>query len=169
MNITEASHEDAAEICRLVNSAYRGESSRKGWTTEAELLDGIRVDEDMLYEYLNDSNTSILKCTNDLNEIVGCVYLKKELERLYLGMLTVAPELQAQGIGKLLLYASEEIGREKGCKSIKMTVITNRSELINWYKRHGYNETGEIEPFPTSERFGKPKMRLEFIVLEKNI
>ncbi|MCW3112847.1 MAG: GCN5-related N-acetyltransferase [Segetibacter sp.] len=162
MKILEASLADVSAICLLVNSADRGDTSRKGWTTEADLLDGIRVDEVMLDEYLRDS-------VDGENIIVASVYLKKKQEQLHVGMLMVSPELQAKGIGKLLLKASEEKAKDLGCKSIVMTVITSRSELIAWYKRHGYNETGERQPFPANERFGKPKMQLEFVVMEKTI
>jgi N-acetylglutamate synthase-like GNAT family acetyltransferase len=169
MKITEASIADVAAICALVNSAYRGDTSRKGWTTEADLLDGIRIDEEMLKQYFEDDNSTILTSTDHDGEITGCVYLKKEQDRLYLGMLTVSPDLQAQGIGKLLLKASEEKARQKGCKSIVMTVITRRHELIEWYKRNGYVETGQKQPFPSSERFGKPRFNLEFLVMEKRL
>jgi ribosomal protein S18 acetylase RimI-like enzyme len=169
MKISEASDKDIIEICALVNSAYRGETSRKGWTTEADLLDGIRVDKTTLSHYLNEKDSVILKCTNENNEMTGCVYLKKEKEQLYLGMLTVAPHLQAKGIGKLLLKAAEDRATDIGCKSIVMTVITSRHELINWYKRNGYYETGMRQPFPKDEKFGIQKFPLEFIVMEKNI
>lgn len=169
MNIAEATIEDIGEISLLVNSAYRGDTSRKGWTTEADLLDGVRIDEDMLKQYFNNNTSTILKCTNDEGQITGCVYLKKERDQMYLGMLTVWPELQAKGIGKLLLKASEEKAKQEGCKSIVITVITTRHELIDWYKRRGYVETGEKQPFPTNERFGKPRFPLEFLVMEKRI
>ncbi|MEJ7683201.1 MAG: GNAT family N-acetyltransferase [Segetibacter sp.] len=97
-----------------------------------------------------------------------CIF-KKEDEQLYLGMLTVAPELQGNGIGKMIMQASEEKAKQLGCKSIVMTVITYRHELINWYKRHGYYETGQKQPFPTDEKFGMPKVPLEFLVMEKII
>lgn len=169
MKITEASIADAGELCSLINCAYRGDTSRKGWTTEADLLDGIRIDEEMLRQYFEDKDSTILKCTNDDGQMTGCVYLKQEQDRLYLGMLTVSPELQAKGIGKLLLKASEQKAIETGCKSIVMTVITTRHELIDWYKRHGYIETGERRPFPANERFGKPRSPIEFLVMEKKL
>lgn len=169
MKIIQATIEDVPEICRLVNSAYRGETSRKGWTTEAELLEGIRIDTAMLEDYFKDESAAILKCLSPEGEIVGCVYLKKVKEQLYLGMLTVAPELQANGIGKFLLQASEKYAATNGCNSIVMTVITTRQELIDWYKRRGYFETGERQPFPSSERFGKPKQPIEFLVLKKTL
>ena len=169
MIISEALDKDVAPICALVNSAYRGETSRQGWTTEADLLDGIRMDKTTLQYYLHEQESVILKCTNENQEIIGCVYLKKEREHLYLGMLTVAPHLQAKGIGKMLLKAAEEKAIQFNCKSIVMTVITTRHELINWYKRHGYYETGQRQPFPSDEKFGKPKFPLEFLILEKII
>lgn len=169
MKISETSFADVTDICTLVNSAYRGESSRKGWTTEADLLGGIRIDEDTLLHYFDENNSTILKCTNDDRQITGCVYLKMESEFLYLGMLTVAPALQGNGIGKMLLQASEEKAKQLGCKSIVMTVITKRHELIDWYKRHGYYETGQKQPFPKGEKFGMPKVPLEFLVMEKKV
>jgi len=169
MKISEASVKDITEICALVNSAYRGVTSRQGWTTEADMLDGIRIDENTLTHYLNEQQSVILKCTNDNDEITGCVYLKKETEHLYLGMLTVSPRLQAKGIGKLLLKAAEEKAIQSGCRSIVMTVISGRSELINWYKKHGYRETGIKQPFPKDIKFGKPKFPLEFIIMEKSV
>ncbi|WP_018614219.1 GNAT family N-acetyltransferase [Segetibacter koreensis] len=169
MNISKASNKDISQICALVNSAYRGDTSRKGWTTEADLFDGIRIDQPTLTTYLNETDSVMLTCTNENQEIIGCVYLKKEREHLYLGMLTVAPNVQAKGIGKLLLKAAEEKAIKEGCKSIVMTVITSRHELINWYKRHGYYETGLRQPFPKDEKFGKPKLPLEFMILQKDI
>ena len=169
MNIFKASNKDVPEICALVNSAYRGDTSRKGWTTEADLFDGIRIDQTTLATYLNEAGSVILKYTDESHEIIGCVYLKKEREHLYLGMLTVAPDMQAKGIGKLLLKAAEEKAIEDGCKSVVMTVITSRYELIKWYRRNGYYETGLKQAFPKDEKFGKPKFPLEFVVLQKDI
>ena len=169
MKVTEASAMDVPVLCTLINSAYRGETSRKGWTTEAELLDGIRIDEPTLQSYIQENNAAVLKATNGDGEIAGCVYLKTEPAQLYLGMLTVSPLLQAKGIGKQLLQASEEKAKLAGCKKIIITVISIRTELINWYERHGYRITGEKQPFPSDEKFGIPKLPLEFLVLEKMI
>ncbi|MEO7768278.1 MAG: GNAT family N-acetyltransferase, partial [Ferruginibacter sp.] len=89
--------------------------------------------------------------------------------QLYLGMLTVSPEIQSRGIGKQLLQAAEKYGLEKNCTVISMTVIDTRNELIDWYKRHGYNITGETRPFPADPSFGIPKQPIQFLVLEKKI
>ena len=169
MVITTADKHDVPELNALVNAAYRGESSKKGWTTEADLLDGIRTDEKALSEVFSDPMSLILKCTLG-QKIVGCVHLKKEGKRLYLGMLTVDPEMQGKGVGKILLNATEDEARKRDCSSIFMTVISVRKELIAWYLRHGYVDSGITKPFPYGDpRFGIPKMPLEFVVLEKPI
>lgn len=167
--ITPASAEDVPVLNRLVNSAYRGESSRKGWATEADLIDGTRIDEAAMLDLIRDKNTTILKYVEN-NEILGCVELRIENESLYLGMLTVNPVLQAKGIGKILMTAGEDFGRRNNCKKVKMTVVSVRDKLIAWYERHGYSLTGERKPFKMpDERFGIPRQPLEFVVMEKNL
>jgi ribosomal protein S18 acetylase RimI-like enzyme len=170
LTITIAANEDIAPIEKLVNSAYRGDSSRKGWTTEADLLDGIRTNKDVLSGMINRGDSIVLKCSNAKNQLVGCVYLQKKEDKLYLGMLTVAPDIQAQGIGKKLLQAAEEYAQTQQCTAITITVISLRQELIKWYERRGYKATGERKPFPSNDpRFGLPKQQLEFIVMEKQL
>ena len=169
MNIIAATEKDIPELVVLINSAYRGEASKKGWTTEADLLVGVRTDEENLQQLINDHNATILKCVNDQQQLVGSVYLQKQNDLLYLGMLTVKPELQGFGIGKKLLQASELYARNNGCILITMTVISVREELIGWYERYGYKRTGRKKPFPTGTEFGIPKQPLEMLVLEKEI
>jgi ribosomal protein S18 acetylase RimI-like enzyme len=101
--------------------------------------------------------------------IAGCVFLEKKKQRLYLGMLSVSPQIQAQGIGKKLLSAAEEYSRRVGCNYIEMTVISVRKELIAWYQRNGYVDTGKREPFPDDGKFGNPLQELEFICMEKQL
>jgi predicted N-acetyltransferase YhbS len=166
-SITPATPADVPALNKLVNSAYRGESSRKGWATEADLIDGTRIDEAAMSDLINDKNTTVLKYTED-NVILGCVELRKERENLYLGMLSVQPDLQAQGIGKKLMFAGEDFARTHGCKKVTMTVVSVRDKLIDWYIRHGYRLTGERKPFVfPDERWGIPKQPLEFVVMEK--
>jgi ribosomal protein S18 acetylase RimI-like enzyme len=165
--IEQAITEDAAELSQLVNSAYRGESSKQGWTTEADLLDGTRTDSVAIADLISEPSTYVLKYVEE-KKIIACVELKCEENKLYLGMLSVKPGLQNKGIGKKLLAAAEEFAHSKNISSIFMTVISVRTELIDWYIRHGYQPTGERKPFAFSDpRFGQPKTELEFIVLEK--
>ncbi|MCW3089684.1 MAG: N-acetyltransferase [Ferruginibacter sp.] len=109
----------------------------------------------------------ILVANNEAGRMIGCVYLQQYETQLYLGMLTVSPEIQSRGIGKQLLRAAENYAIQMSCTVITMTVIDARAELIEWYKRHGYHATGETIPFPSSPSFGIPKQALQFIVLEK--
>lgn len=167
--IAKAEQADAQAIATLVNSAYRGEHAKKGWTTEADLIDGTRTDAAAISDIIKKPDTVILKYVRD-GAIVGCVELKINQERLYLGMLTVEPSIQGGGIGKEMLKAAEEFAKAQKCRFVYMTVITIRKELIDWYKRHGYVDTGERKPFAFNDpRFGLPKQKLEFLVLEKQL
>ncbi len=169
VQITSAKLDDVKAINILVNSAYRGEGSKQGWTTEADLIDGTRVDERIINELIQEQNTTVLLYREN-DELKGCVELRKENTKLYLGMLSVKPTLQSQGIGKKLLTAAEAFARENNCLYIFMSVISIRTELIAWYKRHGYTLTGERKPFIVpDERWGIPKAPLEFIFLEKKL
>ncbi len=169
LNIAPLDQENIPELTKLINSAYRGESSKKGWTTEADLLDGLRTNETSLHEMFRKPGATILIAKDANDQLTGCVYLQQQTGQLYLGMLTVAPDTQAKGIGSQLLQAAENYAIEQNCHSIIMTVIDVRYELIDWYKRKGFQPTGETKPFPTDPEFGIPKQPLQFIVLEKKM
>jgi ribosomal protein S18 acetylase RimI-like enzyme len=162
--------EDIPAIVALVNSAYRGEAARKGWTHEADLISGSeRIDEASVKAIIQNPASVILLCLGAEGSLAGSVYLEKQDNVLYLGMLSVSPHLQDQGIGKRLLKAADEYALTHQCDRIKMTVISVRKELINWYERNGYQDTGKREPFPDDGRFGMPAIPLNFMVLEKTI
>jgi ribosomal protein S18 acetylase RimI-like enzyme len=169
MSITPATLADVPELVVLINSSYRGESSKKGWTTEANLIGGQRIDNEGLTEQMADPNAVILKNTNDEGKITGCVYLQKRGDKLYLGMLTVSPVLQANGLGRQLLQAAEEYARSINYHTITMTVITTRTELLEWYERRGYSKTGEVIPLVITEKFGILRQPVEMFKLEKSI
>ena len=158
--------EDADKISQLVNSAYRGDEAKKGWTTEAYILDGQRTDLEKILEMILDRNASIELAIGN-NVILGCVYILKEPSNLYFGMLTVKPELQNKGVGRLLLSHVEELAKSWGFKKIRMTVIRGRKELIEYYERRGYKETGNTEAFPEDPRYGIPKTKLVLNEFEK--
>ena len=164
-----ATFADVADVVGLVESAYRGDASRAGWTTEADLLDGQRTDAEELAGILDDIDARLLLATRG-REIVGCVLLRREVTGAYIGMLAVRPFLQALGIGKRLLAEAEKRARiEFGAERSRMTVIEQRRDLIAWYVRRGYLATTRTEPFPYGNpRFGLPKRTdLRFVVLEK--
>jgi len=167
--IAHATLADVPLLNKLVNSAYRGDSSRKGWTTEADLLDGTRTDENAIKEFLTEPGSTILKYLEG-EKIIGCVRLLKHGHQLYLGMFAVDPNLQNKGIGKKILIAAEEEAQKQNCQSIDMTVISERAELIDWYKGKGYVEVGEKKPMDFDNPSGGiPKRDLYFITLEKNL
>ena len=160
---------DIPNIVRLLNMSYRGESSRKGWTTEADLIAGeVRTNEEELSRVMSEPGSVILKYMED-GKLLVCVNLKKHGDRIYLGMFSVEPDLQGGGIGKKMLQAAEEYAAHEGCVAIYMYVISVRTELIDWYKRKGYVETGERVPFNEDGLTGSHKLKLEFLVLEKKL
>ena len=165
--LATATPADAPRLTALVNRAYRGDASRQGWTTEAHLLDGQRIDEAGIREMLAVPEAALLLCLGENDELRGSFYAHPTGGNLYLSMLAVAPTGQAQGVGKFLIRAAEDHGRRHGCTLSKMTVISVRPELIAYYERQGYRLTGATEPFPTDPRYGVPKQPLELLVLQK--
>ncbi len=162
---------DLPALHALVESAYRGDSARRGWTHEADLLDGQRTDQAELGAIVADPAQRILLAEID-GALLGCVQLTAKGDgTAYLGLLAVDPARQAGGLGAQLIAACEAAARsEFGAMRMEMTVIDGRAELIAYYQRKGYALTGERRPFPmTDERFGLPRRQLEFVVLAKPI
>ena len=169
MPILNADEKDITSLVELMDSAYRGENSKQGWTSEADLFIGNkRTDEKTVSTLIKKPGAVFLKYLNEEGILEGCVLLHKKDNRIYLGMFSVSPSAQGKGIGKKLLAAADDYAREQGCTSIYMTVITVREELIAWYEKNGYQKTGKVLPFPVDERYGIPTQSLEMLVLEKN-
>ena len=160
---------DIDAIVALVTSAYRGDASRAGWTTEADLLDGNRIDPEVLRADLARPRSRVLLVEAD-DGLHACAHVADEDGAGYFGMFAVRPGLQGGGLGKRLLAECERIvGDEWGLPVMRMTVIDVRDELIAFYQRRGYRRTGQFKPFPYGDaRFGQPKRDdLRFEVLEK--
>ncbi len=160
---------DVEAIVRLVESAYRGEASRGGWTTEADLLDGQRTDSDSIRELVEGTDDRLLLVQRD-NTLVASCHLRREGSATCFGMFAVTPALQAAGIGRAVLAEAERRAQtEFGAAEMRMTVIDCRAELIAWYERRGYSRTGQHSPFPYGdERFGVPRRQdLRFETLRK--
>lgn len=170
MTIRIAEKKDVPYIVHLLNLAYRGETSRQGWTTEADLIAGdVRTDEASVIKVMEQPGSVILKCCDENETIIGTVNLQQQGSCIYLGMFAVAPHLQGKGIGKQMLEAAEIHARNSGCITIYMHVISVRKELIDWYYRYGYRHTGERKPFAEDGLTGKHLQPLEFAVLEKAV
>lgn len=175
-NLNPMQVHEISEVVRLVNSAYRGDSSEVGWTTEAAYLDGQRTDEKSLAEEIQNPNCSVFCLRSyEASEIIGSVLLEKYQDEkgpgCYLGMLTVKPTIQMGGLGKWMMQALEEIVRAWGISRITLQVLSPRQELMEWYQRRGYRKTGQTEKFPYGqEQFGLPKTKdLHFVIFEKTI
>lgn len=166
-----ASLKDVDAVVALVESAYRGECSRQGWTTEADLLDGQRTDRHEVTGLIQHSSSVILLCeAND--KLLASVHLMKKHNYSYLGMFAVSPDSQAKGIGSQLLQQAEKYVQDEWNSSVlRMAVIAQRVELIAWYQRKGYRLNGETREFPYGdERYGIPKRDdLVLLMLEKKL
>lgn len=169
LSFRAATEADVDAIVALVESAYRGESSRAGWTTEADLLDGRRTGPDEIGEYLARPRSLILLAER-AGDLLACAHVAEEDGAGYFGMFSVRPTLQGNGLGKRVLAEAERIVRETWrLPAMRMTVIDSRAELIAFYERRGYRRTGVFKPFPYGDaRFGIPRRDdLRFEVLEK--
>ena len=166
-----AGPDDVPALHALVEAAFRGDASRRGWTTEADLLDGQRTDPAALAEIVA-SPDSLLLIGERGGDVVACCQVKTVPgEPAYVGMVAVRPDQQGSGAGRALMAEAERPAAERGARRMRMTVIVQRAELIEWYERRGYTHTGETAPFPYGdERFGVPRRDdLEFVVLEKSL
>jgi ribosomal protein S18 acetylase RimI-like enzyme len=165
MHVSIARETDLEAIAELVNSAFRGDSSRAGWTTEADLVGGQRTDPDLLRSDLAARPGAVLLTMRDEPDgaLLGSVWLEaRSPDVWYLGMLTVRPDLQSRGLGRRMMDEAERYAAAQGARRMRMTVITVRETLMEWYERRGYTRTGE--------RFGLPlRADLQFEALEKEL
>lgn len=177
-----ATADDYALVHPLVEAAYRGDESKLGWTTEAELVSGKRIDAEGLLAKITAPDGAVLlaTCADDANPtqetplVACCEVVRRSPQVAYFGMFSVAPRLQGGGIGrKVMAHAEEFCRREWGAEKMEMTVISSRQELLAWYERRGYSKTGESRPFPFEEleKLGSVALvdGLSFDVLEKDL
>jgi GNAT superfamily N-acetyltransferase len=158
---------DVDAVVALVESAYRGESSRAGWTTEADLLSGRRTDARQVTALLGRPDSRVI-LAEAAGVLVGCCHVERRApEEARFGMFAVDPRRQGRGTGRALIREARLVAGSWGCRSLSMTVIRQRADLIAWYRSLEFLPTGEREPFPYGdERFGLPRRPdLEFVVL----
>ncbi|GAA1415028.1 GNAT family N-acetyltransferase [Streptomyces thermospinosisporus] len=171
LRFRDATEADVDELVALIESAYRGESSRAGWTTEADILEGQRTDPEGVREVIESPDSRLLTVERD-GRIIACCQLEHRGDHAYFGMFAVSPALQGAGLGKTIIAEAERQARETwGVREMHMTVISVREDLIAWYERRGYRRTGKTFPFPYGdERFGIPQRDdLEFELLVKEL
>ncbi|MFJ7150220.1 GNAT family N-acetyltransferase [Streptomyces sp. NPDC100445] len=169
LTFRDATEADVDALVALVESAYRGDSSRAGWTTEADILEGRRTDPEAVLAVIEAPASRLLAVERD-GRVVACCQLEHRGDHAYFGMFAVSPALQGSGLGGAVMAEAERVARETwDATEMRMTVISVRGDLIAWYERRGYRRTGRTEPFPYGdERFGVPQRDdLEFEVLAK--
>ncbi|NEA65160.1 GNAT family N-acetyltransferase [Streptomyces sp. SID12488] len=167
----DAAEADVDVLVALIESAYRGDSSRAGWTTEADILEGQRSDAQGVLDVIKAADSRLLTVEQD-GRVVACCQLEHRGDHAYFGMFAVSPALQGAGLGKVIIAEAERAARETwGARAMHMTVISVRNDLIAWYERRGYRRTGEMSPFPYGdERFGVPQRDdLQFELLVKEL
>ncbi|MEU8956479.1 GNAT family N-acetyltransferase [Streptomyces sp. NPDC048518] len=166
----DATAADVDALVALIESAYRGDSSRAGWTTEADILEGQRTDPQGVAAVIEKAESRLLAVERD-GALVACCQLEHRGDHAYFGMFAVSPVLQGAGLGKEIIAEAERTARATwDVREMHMTVINAREDLIAWYERRGYRRTGKTTPFPYGdERFGIPQrddLAFELLVKE---
>jgi len=148
LTFRDATDADVDALVGLIESAYRGDDSRAGWTTEADILEGQRTDLEGVLAVIKSPDSRLLVVERD-GHVVACCQLEHRGDHAYFGMFAVSPQLQGGGLGKVVIAEAERIAGETwGVGEMHMTVISVRNDLIAWYERRGYRRTGRMTPFP---------------------
>jgi GNAT superfamily N-acetyltransferase len=143
MNTRTAQLEDAENIARLVNAAFR---------PERFFIDADRTNPEKVRALLQKGKFLL---TEEAGALAGCVYVEWRGERGYFGLLAVDPALQRSGLGSRLVTAAEECCRAAGCAFMDLTIVNLRTELPPFYNRLGYVESGSL-PFPSDQHPNQP-------------
>lgn len=170
--IKPAQVQDADAISALVNRAYRGESSRAGWTTEADLLDGKRTTTGDVLALLNRHDAVILTgWVAETLMVTLCAEWHADEQVAHLGMIAVEPAAQNRGYGKKMILAAEQLSVERwGARASQMSVVSVRQTLIAFYQRLGYQATGELKPFPYLPEMWQAKVEnMLLMTLQKDL
>ena len=161
---------DATALVDLLNHAYRpAHALAQAWTHESDIIDGKRINLEQMQETIAQQNAVLLVAEHN-HQIIGCVHLENQTNYAYIGMLTVDPNIQSQGLGKIILsYAEDYALNTWGIRSFKMSVVETRASLIAFYVRRGYQQTGTYMDYPITANVGIPKTDLKLEYLVKSI
>ena len=138
MNIRMATETDFNQVLRLINSAF---------TVERFFKDEDRMDVPKLQDLFKKGSFLVIEEDGHLD---ACVYVERNANRAYLGLLSVDPARQKKGLGRRLTAAAEEFARETGARFMDLRVVNLRTELPGIYEKLGYRITG-TEPFPIDQ------------------
>ena len=158
---------DVPRLALLIERAYRGPEAAKGWTNESEILTGPRSSPAEIEALIRDKESRFVTAFRG-DRLVGCALIRREGDAAYFGMFAIDPDTQGGGLGKAMMTRCEEAARELwGATSMRLTVISLRARLIEWYERRGYVQTGEREAFPFDSATGAVRTDFDLTVLRK--
>lgn len=156
--------EELEALAALVHEAYRGRGA--GWTTEADVVGGLRTTPQELAAVLGREDLLLL-VAEDEDGLLACCQLEDRGAGLaHFGTFAVRPTTQGGGTGRRVLATAAELAVERfGAHTLELSVLEVRTELIAWYERQGFERTGERRPFPWPEKLKVPG--LGFVVLAR--
>lgn len=160
---------DVEALVALVNNAYHPPINPHSWTDETRFVSGTRTDSQAVSQLLR-KDQSIILLGIAHHTLVACVHLEHSANQVQLGMLAVTPPLQNVGLGKQMLEQAEAYAvRYFKPEKIVLIVIALRTELIAFYLRRGYQNTGATIAYATlcGATCDATIAGLEFAVLEK--
>ncbi|HTV06088.1 MAG TPA: GNAT family N-acetyltransferase [Acidobacteriaceae bacterium] len=155
MDIRNATQADLPSILRLVNTAFEVERFFKNQD---------RLSAEDLESHFR---SGAFLVTEDAGAITGCIYVTRNRDRAYFGLLAIDPARQKTGIGRRLVAAAEEFARETGARFMDIRIINLRTELPGIYEKLGYRITGSA-PYP-SERNHMLTQPVHFICMSKEL
>lgn len=167
MIFEKATEKDIPQLLELIESCYRSDFARKGWTYDSDIIGGARTTKEFVKEEIIAPGGSYLKHTDVQGKVIACVYIKVNTQekKAFVGSLCVYPTFQSHGLGKGLLDATEIIAREAGCSKLCVQIVTMRKELINWFEKIDFKFVGELAPLTADT--GTPKIPIELGTWEK--
>lgn len=153
--VRAATGADVPSLTRLINTAYR---------VEAFFIRGDRTDEGEVRGWIDTPGSGFLVLeTVGPQSLVGAVYVETRPAGGYFGLLSVDPDVQGKGFGRLLVEAAEERCRSAGCRELTITVVNLRTELPSFYAKFGYQADGTV-PFPAPHKLTQP---VHLVVMRK--
>jgi N-acetylglutamate synthase-like GNAT family acetyltransferase len=171
IHIRHADHTDIDALVALVESAYRGDSSRQGWTSEADLIGGQRTSPHEMTTLLDGGEILVAETGR---EIVGCCHLSRiDEQTVHFGTFAVNPLAQGGGLGRRLFAAAEEeAALHFQATEIVIEVVAQQVALKEWYDRLGFSLTGRSLPFPAAADGAGPTLLrddIHFLEMKKTI
>lgn len=160
---------DIAQLVKLINAAYR-QKNENTWTTEAEIVMGERISYAQLEQLFKNHNFHLLVAEQN-NQVVACIGLTFDESSVEIGTFAISPNWQNQGLGKLVLDNAEKYAKDIqfDLKTYVMWVLSVRTELIAFYERRGYIQTGVVEDYPLDADVGIPQVDLHLVEMMKGI